>query len=404
MRGPTSRAVAIGLVFTLVFTAPFISFGVLSLTDYVRGQLNGAVYHADFLNYYSAGEMLLEQPGNLYRPDAERAFQRQLAGGADVYDAFWSLPQLALLFAPLALLPYGVAYLVWCVVNLSLLALSAHLLAPRIAGRSAGWLWTLLALCYLPVVHALTDGQTPFVLLCGFCGFVWLMEGGHPAAPTALLGWAWKPQLMLAPLLALVLGRRWRSAVGLVLVQTAASGAVVVWAGVDSLQRYLEIARIASEQTAQRVAPPGQTLLGLAQSLIGVGPAAVALGVVTASGVALVIGWMWWGGLRSDARRDLQLAAIPIAALLTATRAGTYELTLWLASAWLLVRYTHAVPGHRQVALGLVFVLWWAGDLATLAEPTTGFEWGPPAGLAALGVIAWWMRAEPVELRSVEDV
>src|SRR5579859_156609 len=119
----------LALLLTLACSAPFVVFALVTLAGYVHGQLLGAVFHADFLNYYSAARMLLEQPRNLYSPGAEAAFQSVLAGGASVYDQFWSPPQVALLYVPFALLPYGVAYLAWLLINLGLLALSAHWLA-----------------------------------------------------------------------------------------------------------------------------------------------------------------------------------------------------------------------------------------------------------------------------------
>jgi hypothetical protein len=365
---------------------------MLSFGSYVREQALGAVFHSDFLNYYSAGRMLLEQPYNLYSPDLEADFQRNLAGGANVYDQFWSPPHVALLYVPLALLPYGLAYLGWAAVNLGLLALSAHLLAPRVAGRSAWWLWTLLALTFLPVQQALVDGQTSFVLLCGYCAFARLRTSGYGAAPVALLTWAWKVPLLPALLLALVLDRRWRYAAGLVAAHVAATGIVVWWTGFDVLRRYVELVRTSSEQTALRISPPGQTLFGLAQSVCGVGWLAVLTALVAGAIVAVWAASTWAKGLRPDACRYLQLALLPVASVLVATRAGTYELTLWLASAWLLIDYAREVPRHRSLAIAIVCVGWWGGDLASLAERTGGFEWGAVAGLAALGGVAWMVR------------
>ena len=97
------------------------------------------MYHADFLNYYSAARMWLNAPETLYHPAIERAFQQQLAGGRDVYDQFWSLPYLALLFSPLALLPYGVAYVVWLAANLLCLAGAVYTLARPGPAAGSGW-------------------------------------------------------------------------------------------------------------------------------------------------------------------------------------------------------------------------------------------------------------------------
>src|SRR5260370_33692010 len=103
----------------------------------------------DFLNSSPAGRTLLGQPGTLYAPDLEAARQRALTGQADLYAQFQNMPQVALLFVPLALLPYGLAYLLWGALNLALLAAAAWLVAPRPAPWprwAAGALWVLLGL------------------------------------------------------------------------------------------------------------------------------------------------------------------------------------------------------------------------------------------------------------------
>jgi hypothetical protein len=140
------------------------------------------------------------------------------------------------------------------------------------------------------------------------------------------------------------------------------------------------------------VSLPGQTLLGLAQSLLGVGPATVAVAGLAAVGIAFVLGRAWWPGGRADAGQHLQLALLPIASILIATRAGTYELTLWLAPAWLLLEHARLIPRQRRFSLVLLFVGWWGGDLASLADRGSGFEWGTVAGLIVLCGIAWQLR------------
>jgi hypothetical protein len=362
-------------------SAPLVAYSLGLLLSYTATQLGGAAVPTDFVNYYTAGRTFLETPGNLYRPDAEAARQRLLADGQDIYSQFQNLPLVALLMAPLAVLPYGVAYLAYWLLNLGLLAGSAALLAP------ARWpLWTLLALFFLPVEFALVDGQTSFWLLFGFAASIRLR------APLWLLAWALKPQLLPLPLLALVLAHKRKSAALLVLVPLALTALVLSIAGWDSLPRYLQLTRAASQDTLARINLPGQTVLGLAQSLLGVGAPATVLAVAAAAVLCALVGWLWWGGLRPDPRRHLQLAMLPVAAVLAAPRANTYELTLWLASAWLLLRYARDVPAHRRYVLLALFVGWWGGNLAFIAERGSAFEWGTLAGVAILALSSYLLR------------
>jgi hypothetical protein len=106
-RGLRSLPVLAALVLTLALSAPLVAYSLGVLLTYGSAQLGGDVYPTDFLIYYASGRMLLEQPANLYRPEVEAAVEQHLANGRDVYAKFHNLPQLAALFAPLALLPYG---------------------------------------------------------------------------------------------------------------------------------------------------------------------------------------------------------------------------------------------------------------------------------------------------------
>jgi hypothetical protein len=368
-----------------VGSAPFAVYSLGLLLSYVAAQLSGPALATDFLNYYTAGRMLVEAPRMLYVSESEAAMQRALTGGADVYAQFQNFPHVALLFVPLGVLPYGLAYTAWVVLNLAMVAGSAYLLAPR----QWWWEFALLALLYLPVEMALVDGQTPFVLLFGFG--VWVRSG----AWAGLLTWAWKPQLLAMPTVALLLSRQVSALATLIGVPLGLSAAVLALVGTDSLSRFLDVSREATENTLARVYLPGQTMLGLAQSLFGVGQLTVAVAVVASGLVYAVVVYMWRRGLLRDERRHLQLAALPVAAVIAAARANTYELTLWLATGWLVLRYAREAPHRRHVASIVVLIGWIGGNFAFLTERSTAFEWGAIAGLAILLLLAWELHHAP---------
>ncbi|MCA1644031.1 MAG: DUF2029 domain-containing protein [Chloroflexi bacterium] len=365
---------------------------------YVLSHAQGVALPSDFLNYYTAGRTLLVQPGALYVPDLEAALQRSITGQADLYAQFQNMPQVALLFVPLAWLPYGLAYLLWAILNLALLGASAWLIAPRIR-RWPVWastaVWVIAALaCYAPAQLALIDGQTAFLALFGFCAWVACIERGRAAPDAAanpasgglgrgalwLLTWAWKPQLLPILLLALVLSRATGRAVLLIGVQAAALGLVALWSGPAMLERYVALSqRAAGEYTS------GQTVFGIAQALGGPSALTTAAAVVGVLLVCTAVAWLWWGGLRTDRGDLLQLAGLPLGAVLLAPRAYAYELTIWLATGWLLLRFVFAA-GRAGDGWGLLSVLslaWLSTLLITLSSGA-----GPPwAALAALGLL-----------------
>jgi hypothetical protein len=385
---------------------------------YIVSHALGIVWPTDFLNYYTAGRTLLDQPAALYAPDQEAARQRTLTGQDNLYAQFQNMPQVALFFVPLAVLPYGLAYLLWGGLNLAALAAAAWLSAPRL-GRWPSWasaaIWVGLVLVgYAPAQLALIDGQTTLLALFGLCAWVAACtERGQPRAAGSvsggtgdaarastvanigrgalwLLTWAWKPQLLPMPLLALVLSRAARRAALLVGLQLLALALVIVWVGPGVLERYVTLTRRAAGEYAS-----GQTVFGIAQALGGPAALSAAVALFGAALVCALVASMWWGGLRadSDARRLLQFASLPLAAVLLAPRAYAYELTLWLASAWLILRYVLNLGEQhgRWPLLSTLALSWLAAVLLTLSSGD-GVPWAALSGMALLTTLVWQYR------------
>jgi hypothetical protein len=388
----------------LGLSVPLAAHDALVAFTYVTTHAQGGALPSDFLNYYTAGHTLLVQPEALYAPQLEAALQRNLTGQLDLYAQYQNLPQVALLFVPLAWLPYGQAYLVWATLNLALLAASAWLVAPRLA-RWPRWAacssWVLIVLAgYAPAQLALIDGQTAFLALFGFCAWAACIErsraGAGASGPAGrgalwLLTWAWKPQLLPMPLLALVLSRSVGRALLLVGLQVLALALVIVWSGPQLVQRYVTLTRSAAGESAS-----GQTVFGVAQV---VGQADLLVTACAGLGAALVaaaIISIWWGGPRDDARRLLQLASLPLASVLLAPRAYAYELTLWLATAWLVLRFGLEVRGgrHRWLLPSLLGLTWLAAVLITLSSGA-GVPWAALAGIGLLAALVRQYHAPP---------
>ena len=106
-RRPASKA-AVAIVFCL---AALILLGAL-------GMQSGSA--TDFVSYYVAGKTVLKQPHDLY----SIGLQMEEQARAVTNDKFlpWAHPAAeALIFAPLSLLPYRIAFTVWAAINLMLL-------------------------------------------------------------------------------------------------------------------------------------------------------------------------------------------------------------------------------------------------------------------------------------------
>ena len=134
-------------------------------------------------------------------------------------------PYALALFAPLSRLPYRSAEFVWYLANAGMLLALPFVLRKSLASSDKAIAAELLApVLFVPAVLALMQGQTSILLLLLFSmAFAALAEGQDTFAGFLLALAMLKPQLMLAPLVALVIWRRWRAL------------AAMVWAGVALL-------------------------------------------------------------------------------------------------------------------------------------------------------------------------
>ena len=387
----TLAALLVGLA-----SLPFAAFGLAQLATTAVAQLHGPAHVTDFVAISSGPRLLLSDPGHLYAPGAAAALDRSLTA-TDRFDRPFSfLPPAAIELAPLGLLPYGVAYLLWLGIGLASLAVSAWLLAPR------SRLWPLVLLLFLPAQLALIMGQTSTLTLLAFCALVRLIDR-RPTLAGVLVGLSpatWKPQLV-APALAIALaaGRQWRALVGAALGPLLLVAGFTVLAGVGWVADYRAQASVMWSLVNARspVESAGQTLLGLAQAASGPGWPALLVAVGGGAAIHSSVAAVWWRGLRRDARRHLQLAVLPVAAVTAAPHALGYDLTLWLASAWLLLRYVECRPSARPLVLALSLSGWACANVIVLTENELGFPWAAAHGLAAIVASVWLYASHPRE-------
>jgi hypothetical protein len=394
------------IVITWVVMLPIGIIGAAQLASTLVGQLSGPAEMVDLVAFYTGGRLLLDAPSRLYDPSAWIELQTVLHGGVLPVLQFWNPPHTALLLVPLAWLPFGVAYLASIVFNVACLGGACYLLAPR-----GNWLrWTLLLPLFMPVQLGLIMGQMSFALLLGFALFVRLADRGGPVrSALALLAWTAKPQLLPVLLLALAFRRQWRTLALLCALPVLLSVPVVLLGGWALVPTWIQLGLGASSAvlTAEGFHhSPGQSVLGLAHWWFGPGWAANGVAVLGILGVCVLVGSMWRAGLHSDARRHLQLAVLPIAAVLTSPYAPAYDAVLWLASAWLLLTLVGEAPGTRPIVMLVLLVGWWGGNLAAFPAVNGIAPWGALSALVCLAATAWLYRQRltPAQLGAVHDL
>jgi hypothetical protein len=127
--------------------------------------------YPDFTIYYTAGTMVREGMGHTLYDDATQ-FRVQQAFAPQVATRLGALPFNhppfeAVLFVPLSYVPYRVAYVLWMVVNLAMLAVLPILLRPYVPLLRAGPppVWTVASLAFFPIFFAMLQGQDAILLL-----------------------------------------------------------------------------------------------------------------------------------------------------------------------------------------------------------------------------------------------
>ncbi len=205
----------------------------------------------DFKAYWTAASLVRDGAGHsLYDLEVQRAFQLELdrtaaspGVGADFtgYAPFLNPPPLALLFAPLTLLPMAWAFLAWSAVSL---AAFAGAVALPLRGRPFACTTAVVMLTYVGVADTLLWGQVNGLFTLVFSLGLLALSAGRPILGGLVLGLLWvkPPYALLLPVVFLFKGR-WRELGGMVATGVGIAGLSLAIVGPDGLARFLALMR-----------------------------------------------------------------------------------------------------------------------------------------------------------------
>ncbi len=269
--------------------------------------------YPDFTIFYTAGKCIIQGRGRqLYDLETQFAIQLEFAPQVKQREnplPFNHPPFEALLFAPLARLPYVAAYLVWAGFNIALLLGFCILLRPRLPSlhRFFPALPLLAMFAFFPLIVALLQGQDSILLLFlyGLAFSAWAT--GRPFVAGLCLGLAlFKFQLVLPFLLVLLIRRQWRAIVGFVVTAFGlllVSAAVVGWSGVMAYPGF--VLRLSRSGAQAGIYPRGMpNLRGLVAGLLHFEGLPAALLIIAISIALLALVAHWW---RVEAGRQFSL-------------------------------------------------------------------------------------------------
>lgn len=184
----------------------------------------GSDGRADFRQLYTAGYMVRTgHAAQIYDYGVEIVDQEKVVGPGNPLP-FDHLAYEAVLFAPLSIFSFQLAYFIFFVINLGLLALAIWLFNPYLAGLKtwAPWMPYAVFLCFVPISISLILGQDSILLLTLMIAAFVVLNRKSEVQSGILLGLGlFKFQYVIPIALLFFVWRKWRILFGVVLSGSA---------------------------------------------------------------------------------------------------------------------------------------------------------------------------------------
>jgi glycosyl transferase family 87 len=308
---------------------------------------HGLVKGTDFLHLYTLGSLAREHRGSaLYDMAAQSALaqQRVRQAGRLFFVPLYG-PQVSLLFAPLAALPYAGALAVWLMLNTAIYALCSYAVwrtCPNL--HSEAMTVFLLALAYPAFFHLILWGQTSgLALACFTLAYLALDSKRMISAGLAIGCLIFKPQLGLAAAFVFLLAREWKvvfAAVASALAQLSAGWA---YYGSSVMRDYLDHLIRVRDVFSQLEPRPYQmhSLRSFWAMLLPWPSLAFGLYLVSAIMVVAITFFCW----KSVAPLSLRFSALLVATVLVSPHLTVYDLVILTPAFLLLADWAAAASG-----------------------------------------------------------
>lgn len=391
-----------------------LSIGIYVHTMAVPGLIDrvGRFKGPDYIQFYVMGSLAVDgRLGALYDADAHLAEgRRRVHPDLPLYAAYPNYgPQVALAFAPLAVLPFAASLAVFLALMTACYGLSVWLLWRECdALRTHGWLVALLAAASPLFWNVTRYGQASAIpLLLWTLGFVALRRKRAFAAGLAIGCLAFKPQLGIVLGVALLAARQWRAVAGAAVA--VAGQLAVAWAAAGSsvLAQYAGMLwRLTLNPNLIEVYPSEiHSLRGFLQLLIpasGIVSVCAGVGSVVALGVAVRCSTP---AQSDDAGRTLSVrwGLLALLTLVASPHLVSYDLLLLTVPLLLVADWTARHPADQASApIALMLpLLYFAPFSGMIVARLTGVQ----LSVVVLVALAWRLailcrRSEPRDCRA----
>lgn len=222
--------------------ALLISINLLSWAFVTPIALSG---RADFRQLYTGGYMLRTGHAHeLYDYAKEKEFEDRLVSPADIALPINHLSYEELIFAPLSLVSYRSAYLLFLVLNVGALYICYGLIASRVPNVTGLFPWfpVSLFLAFVPLTVCLFQGQDSILLLTLLSLAFVNLDKKHEFTAGVWLGLGmFKFQLVVPMALLFLLWRKWRVVAGFAMSAAAMLLISSLLVGLTAMRSYLEM-------------------------------------------------------------------------------------------------------------------------------------------------------------------
>lgn len=355
------------------------------------GTQPGGRPNVDFMSFWSAASLAWGDPARAYDPAAQIAFQAEAFQSHGRYLPFLYPPPFLALVAPLALIPFAVAYPAWVAATYAVYLAAARRLLP-----AGAWPTAVFPAVYVNAVQ----GQTA-ALFAGLFVAGGLLLARRPFVAGLVFGCLiFKPQLGLLIPIALIAGGLWRtllgaalSSLGLLLLALIAFGPETYLAFIGAGSTSLGLLQEGSPLGWAKV----QSLYGALRQIGAPAWAAIGAQGVLSLVAAGAVAWVW----RSGADMLTRMAALAVGALLATPYVLDYDFVLLIVPlCWLARRGMES--GFGPWGKLLLLTVYVAPLVCRPAAMALGFNLMPLLVMGLLGMIAsaTFRQPWPDEVRS----
>lgn len=381
-----------------------ITFGLLAasavalLALALFAHIKDSSVSCDFITFYTAGTLLKQGLGSqLYDESAQLTFQRRFFGPKVISEVYIHPPFEALLYWPLAYLPYATAYLLWDLLNLVTLGWSLYLLKPYAVNLDTSSRLVITLAVLLPLISTLREGQNEILLLLACVGtFLCLKKRREIAAGGALAAGLFRFPFVLPLFLVFLVLRRWRVIVGAAAVSVILGLLSLALAGWVGILDYIKVLLTLSKSGAFPIGVPAMpTVRGFAEVCLGgkVRPPYLTALVVVCSLALLawpVVKWHRRQWNPDDRAFNLLISLSVVVCLLISYHSLFYSLVVLCLPAVLLLDHTAGIyqgglgrwsfmlplivlflltaflsfAGRNYFSFLVLPILWWAVDIS----------------------------------------